>query len=304
MPTLRQFQYLVAVDDLKHFGRAAASLNVSQPTLSQQLKTLEHRLGASLIERSYTPVQLTPIGRDIAARARKLLMDVRDMEALARSAQQVMTGTIRFGVTPTLGPYLMPNIIADLHRQHPEMHMYIREGIPDEQIAELRRGALDMVLTPLSVSGMDLHSQHLFHEELHLVAKPDHPLLGKANISKADMAGSKILSLDRRHHFHRQVGAICDDLKAELLHDYEGTSLDSLRQMAGSGLGIAVLPDLYMRSEVGGELIVKKLAVEGWSATRAIAAVWRSGASYSNAFRDIANAVSKEAQRIFTEKQD
>ncbi len=298
MPTLRQFQYLTAVDDLKHFGRAAASLNVSQPTLSQQLKTLEQRLGAVLIERGQAPVQLTPIGREIADRARSVLREVGDIEKLAKRSDQAMTGTIRFGVTPTLGPYLMPNIIAQLHRQHPEMHMYIREGIPDEQLAELRRGALDMVVTPLSVRGTDVEVEALFREKLYLVAKPDHPLLGQAIIRRQDMAGSRILSLDRRHHFHKQVENICDDLSAQLLHDYEGTSLDSLRQMAGSGLGVAVLPELYMRSEVGGENIVKKLEVRGWSAERSIVALWRKGASYSGAFRDIADAVRQEARRI------
>ena len=153
MPTLRQLEYLVAVADARHFSRAAATVNVSQPTLSQQLKALEARLGVMLVERGDTPVQLTPIGREIAERARKLLIAVTDLRDLARRSVSGFAGTIRFGVTPTLGPYLLPPVVARLHRDYPDMRLHMREGIPDDQVAELRRGALDMVLAPLPVGG-------------------------------------------------------------------------------------------------------------------------------------------------------
>jgi LysR family hydrogen peroxide-inducible transcriptional activator len=165
---------------------------------------------------------------------------------------------VRFGVTPTLGPYLMPSVVAWLHRRYPDMRLYMREGIPDDQLAELRRGALDMLLVPLPVGGADLHVEPLFREPLHIVAAPDHPLCNKKRLRKSDLQGAGILSLDLRHHFHRQVKAICGELGADLLRDYEGTSLDSLRQMAGSGIGLAILPELYLRSEVGGEDMVQR----------------------------------------------
>lgn len=152
MPTLRQLEYLVAVADARHFGRAAAAANVSQPTLSQQIKALEARLGITLIERGDSPVQLTPVGREIAERARKLLISVADLRDLARRSTTGFAGTIRFGVTPTIGPYLMPSVVARLHRDYPDMRLHMREGIPDDQVAELRRGALDLVLSPLPVA--------------------------------------------------------------------------------------------------------------------------------------------------------
>ena len=164
MPTLRQLEYLSAVADTRHFGRAAAAVNVSQPTLSQQLKALEARLGVTLIERGDTPVQLTPIGREIAARARNVLLGVTDLRELAQRSVTGLAGTVRFGVTPTLGPYLLPPVVARLHRAYPDMRLHMREGIPDEQLAQLRRGALDMVLAPLPISGTDLHIEPLFRE--------------------------------------------------------------------------------------------------------------------------------------------
>lgn len=296
MPTLRQLEYLVALAETQHFGRAAASTHVSQPTLSQQLRTLEARLGVTLVERGDNPVQLTPVGREIAARARKILIGVDDLGALARRSMSGLAGTIRFGVTPTLGPYLMPAVVAQLHRAYPDMRLYIREGIPDDQIAELRRGALDMMLAPLPVGGTDLHIEPLFREPLHLVAAHDNSLCEKALLKRSDFADEGVLSLDRRHHFHRQAEQICGELNTELLLDYEGTSLDSLRQMAGSGIGLAILPELYLRSEVGGEDMVRRLTIADWSASRSIAALWRTGAAYADNYLLIAQAIAKEAQ--------
>ncbi len=302
MPSLRQLEYLVAIADLKHFGRAAGAVNVSQPTLSQQLRTLEARLGVTLIERGDSPVQLTPIGREIAARARKVLLEVEDVRALAKRSVSGLAGTIRLGVTPTLGPYLMPAVVAQLHRDYPDMRLYIREGIPDDQVAELRRGGLDMMLLPLPVGGSDLHVEPLFREPLHIVAAPDNPLCAKPILRRADFAGQAVLSLDPRHHFHRQAQVICGELNAELLRDYEGTSLDSLRQMAGSGLGLAILPELYLRSEVGGEDMVRRLIIADWSQTRSIAAIWREGVAYAESYRLVAETIARHARAQMGER--
>lgn len=298
MPTLRQMQYLVALADLRHFGRAANAVNVAQPTLSQQLKKMESQLGVVLVERSKNPVHLTPVGREIADRSRKLLLEVDDIKSLADQSTSGMAGTVRFGISPTLGPYLMPGIVSSLHKKFPDMRLYIREGIPDDQLAELRRGELDMMIGPMPVVGSDLHLEPLFDEYLHIVVAPDHPLCSKRMLYKRDLQGYPMLSLDRRHHYHRQTENICSDVGALLLRNYEGTSLDSLRQMAGSGLGMVVLPELYMQSEVRGEEIVKKLMITNWSATRSIIAIWRLGSAYTDSYRRIANAVAAKARHM------
>ncbi|RKF20644.1 hydrogen peroxide-inducible genes activator [Altericroceibacterium spongiae] len=298
MPTLRQLEYLVAIADTQHFGRAAIAANVSQPTLSQQLRHLETRLGVTLIERSSNPIQLTPVGREITDRARRMIVQADDIRALAKRSVSGMAGSIRFGVTPTLGPYLMPAVIAGLHRAYPELRLLIREGIPDEQLAELRRGALDMLLAPMPIGGTDVHIEPLFRESLYVVAASEDPLCSHSHLAPTDLAGQPVLSLDPRHHFHRQTKAICAELNADLLDDYEGTSLDSLRQMAGSGLGLAILPELYLRSEAGGEATIKRLTIRGWSAERSLAAIWREGAAFSENYQHIADAIATEAHRI------
>lgn len=298
MPTLRQLEYLVALADLRHFGRAAQASHVSQPSLSQQLRALEQRLGVQLVERNQSSVELTPIGRDIAERSRKVIVAVEDIRETARLAEQGKAGTIRFGVTPTLGPYLMSEVISALHREQPGLRIYIREGIPDEQALELSRGQLDMLLSPLPIAGDDLAIEPLFRERLHLVAAPDHPLAQAARVTRADLRGIEILSLHSTHHLHRQVAGFCMELGMLLLRDYEGTSLDSLRQMAATGLALTILPDLYIRSEVGGSAGVKVLEVEDWQPTRSIAAVWRNGAAYDAVFRKIAECVAGEARAM------
>jgi LysR family transcriptional regulator, hydrogen peroxide-inducible genes activator len=301
MPTFRQLEYLVAVADLQNFGRAADACHVSQPSLSQQLRALESRLGVTLIERRASGSQLTPIGREITERARRLIVEVQDIRDLARRVGETVVGTLRLGVTPTLGPYLLPPIVAALHREQPDLRLYIREGIPEEQSLALSRGRLDMLLGPLPIDGGDLEVQPLFRERLFIVASPDHPLARRAELTMHDLIGVHVLSLDRRHHLHLQVAAICAELGMVLLRDYEGTSLDSIHQMAASGIGLAVLHEFYIRSEVGGATGIAVLDPSGWTFTRSIAAAWRSGAAYGTAYRAIADRIQEEARLILDE---
>jgi len=298
MPTVRQLEYLVAIADTLHFGRAATACNVSQPTLSHQLKALEARLGVTLIERSAIGVHLTPIGRAVADRARGILVAVRDIRALAQRAGDKLAGILRLGISPTIGPYLMPAIVAALHVEQPDLRLHIREGIPNDQARDLSRGELDMLLTPLPLSGGDLTIEPLFREPMILVGPPSHHLVGRTAVEPRELAGAQFLTMDPRDHYHRMVEKICEELDAVVLRDYEGTSLDSIRQMVGSGIGIAVLPALYIRSEVGGEDMVRRINVKGWSATRSIAAAWRTGAPYADAYHQIASRICTAATAI------
>ncbi len=302
MPTIRQLQYLIAIEDAEHFGRAADRVNVTQPTLSQQIKELELRLGTGLVERG-RPVRLTPTGRDIAQRARRVMQEIAEIRSVAQRAKDGMAGTIRVGVSPTIGPYLMPQAVVRLHREYPDLRLYIREGIPADQFADLRNGRLDMMLTPIEAEdklNREIHCEPLFDEPLHLVGAPDHVLHRGKAATYRDFSDVPVLSLEQRHPSYRQTAAICDRLGAEILRDYEGTSLDSLRQMAGSGLGLAVLPELYLRSETGGQDMVRRFTIRDWNETRSIAALWRHGAAFTENYARIAEIVNDEARAIMS----
>ena len=138
----------------------------------------------------------------------------------------------------------------------------------------------------------------MFREQLFLVGPPDHPLAMDASLNLASLKGAKVLSITRTHHLHHQVAAICAELGMDLLRDYEGTSLDSIHQMASSGLGLAILPELYIRSDVGGRAGINVLEPQGWDYTRSIAAAWRSGAAYGDAYRTIAERIRAEARAM------
>ncbi|MEX0341511.1 MAG: hydrogen peroxide-inducible genes activator [Erythrobacter sp.] len=297
MPTLRQFEIFVKLADTGNMGDAASDLGLTQPALSQQLRTLEDRLGLRLFERVPKGMQLTPAGRDLVAGARGVIAAARDFRDAANHVAARPAGSIRFGVTPTVGPYLLPAVIKVLHARYPDLRLFMREGIPAIQHAELQAGELDMILTPLPIAGRGLHVEPLFREPLRIVAPPDDPLHAKGSIAPEDFDGRTFLTLDHRHHYHRQLLEICDKLGASVLADYEGTSLDALQQMVGSGVGLALLPELYIRSDAGGLDVVRIAEPEGWAEYRSLAAAWRPRAAYADLYAEVARVIADEARK-------
>ena len=294
MPTLRQFSYLVALEEELHFRRAAEKVHVTQPTLSAQLQQLEKRLGAGLIERGGSQVMLTPLGREVAARARLILREVEEIKTRAASSQHGFTGTVRIGVPPTLGPYLLPHIVPDLHSTYPQLKLYVRESKPADLQSRLLSGEYDLIVSPLPVVQADLTVQRLFREPLQVVTAPDHPLVGRKDIGRVDLRNEAVLAIEPGHHQHEQVSHICDDFGARLLRDYEGTSLDTLRLMVGMGVGIAFLPSLYVRSEIGarGEVAVLDLNANVY---RQVGIAWRNRSVHTKLFNDISELIRKIA---------
>lgn len=297
--TLKQLRYLVALDETKHYRRAAEHCSISQPSLSAQIQNIEEALGVQLVERSRSGVALTPVGREVAERARRLLDEVQGIIDFAAGAQHGLVGTIRLGAKPTLGPYLLPYVVAKLHRQHPDLRLYVREGAPRELEHELRRGVHDVILAQLPVVGSELVTQRLFREPLYLALAADHPLAEKEEIEPKDLKGLQVLSLSPQYHLHDQINAVCQEFGATVLRDYEGTSLDALRQMVGMGMGVTFLPALYVCSEIPlrSEVVVKQL--RGKSITRSLGLVWRKSAGRAAAYQQIADVVREVAAKKF-----
>lgn len=296
MPTLKQFAIFAKLAETENMNEAARSLGLSQPALSQQLRALETELAVKLFERVPKGMQLSPGGRQLLASALAVLNAAREFGDAADRAAQRFVGSIRFGVTPTLGPYLMPVVIKRLHERYPGMRLFIREGIPELQHADLASGNLDMVLSPMPIEGRGLHVEPLFREPLHIVAPPDDPLHSGQQMAKEDFADRTFLTLDHRHHYHRQLEDICRRLGATILSDYEGTSLDALQQMVGSGVGLAILPELYIKSGAGGLDMVAVTDPPGWQEYRSIGAAWRATAAFADLYAEIAEVIALEAR--------
>lgn len=260
-PTLRQLQYLVAIAETGRFVEAARRVNVSQPSLSAQVAAMEQELGVMLFERTGTGVLLTPKGMELVQRAREILRDVADFKASARQTPQGLSGLIRLGVLPTIGPYLLPAVTRQLHAQFPQLRFSVREESTSDLDMRLRHGHFDTVISSPGDPD-DVVAAPLFEEPLWVCVAPDDPLAGKTGtVSLAEMRGREMLSLGHWRHLDLKVRIIAGEAGARINSQYAGTSLDSLRQMAEMGAGIAVLPGLYALSEMRRDplLVIRKI---------------------------------------------
>jgi LysR family transcriptional regulator, hydrogen peroxide-inducible genes activator len=300
LPTIRQLRYFASLAETRHFRRAAEAMGVSQPSLSLQIANLEALLGTALVERGRGPVTLTPAGREILALARRTLDDAQEIVDVAAAMRGGLSGTIRLGVSPSLGPYFLPRIVGHLHQAFPELRLYIRERTPRLLREELLDGTQDMILSQLPLQGGDLHVRRLFSEALLLVVPPDHPLAGKATLSLGDLKGLQVLSLGPDFVLHQQIVQICADHGAHLLRDYEGTSLDALRQMVAMGMGVTFMPQLYVTSEISPrESAVVALPMSRGHFSRSVGLVWRRGSGARFIYDRIAEELVAIARQRF-----
>ncbi|WP_371156773.1 hydrogen peroxide-inducible genes activator [Jannaschia sp. 2305UL9-9] len=285
---MQQFRYLVAVADTLHFRRAADSVHVTQPTLSTQLRELEEKLGVQLVERSRSGVSLTPIGQEVTARARRILRDVADISTVARAGADPFASTIRVGIVGSLGGYFLPLVIPALHAAYPALTFYVREGLAADLMTRLGDGALDLLFFPLPVSEPGLRIAPLFHEPLLVVMPTDHRLSDRSVVDRSDLRGETVMTLETGHRLHDTVADLVAETGAHLSLDYEGTSLDTLRQMVATGLGLSILPALYVRSEVAREQLVTARPLRDPQPGRDIGMVWRRTAAQGGAFEQLA----------------
>ena len=294
--TLRQLRYLVALAEQGSFTRGAAAVGVSQPSFSQQIQLVEDLLGVRVAERGGAKTILTPLGRDAVAAARRVLAEVDAFEALAERREDSLSGTIRLGVSPTLGPYILPQLVAQLHATSPSLRVHVREGLPNVLVGLLADGTHDVILVQLPIEDRGLHVERLFREPLFLAMAADDPLGAREAITPADLAGRGLLTLQPQYRMSVQAAVLAEEAGAHVLRDYEGTSLDAIRQMAGMGMGVALLPRLYVRQEVRGDedVIVRPFA--GGRQYREIGLVWRAGAGRAPTFQTLARLLREVAE--------
>lgn len=275
-PTLRQLQYLVAIAEAGRFGEAARRLNVSQPGLSAQIAAMEADLGVILFERTSTGALLTPKGEELVQRAKDILRDVDDFRSAARLDAGGLTGLIRLGVLPTIGPYLLPAVTRHLHARFPQLRFSVREERTRDLEAHLRAGHFDTIISVVD-NPEDVVSFPLFEEHLWTCVAPDDPLARSSTpVALSDLEGRQMLSLGHWRNLDLKVQMIASEAGARVNTQYAGTSLDSLRQMAEMGAGIAVLPGLYALSEMRRDphLIIRR--IEHFFAARQVSLIRRA----------------------------
>lgn len=249
---LRDLEYLVALAEHRHFGRAADAVFVSQPTLSGQIRKLEAELGVELFERSSRETILTEVGEHVVERARRALQEVEAMRDVARLSQDPESGTMRLGIFPTLAPYLLPHVIHGVHERFPQLELLLVEEKTDELVARLRDGRLDaaIIATPIAADG--LHEHHLFDEDFVLAVPADHPLAhtGTATISTSSLSSERVLLLEEGHCLRDQALSVCQSIGAVERAGFRATSLETLRQMVATDVGVTLLPRLAVSAPV------------------------------------------------------
>lgn len=298
MVTLKQFSYLVAIADQLHFRRAAELVHVSQPTLSGQLREMELKLGVQLVERSRSRVLLTPIGKQISDRARALLKEADQITELAKHGQNPLDGTFRLGVLSSLGPYLLPHFLPALHKSYPNLRLYVREAMPDALIHDLEEGKLDLLLFPLPIQRAEVECVRLFREPLLVVVPKEHPIAKKKNVRREDLRGETVLAIERGHRLHDQVNDLCVEFKANLSLDFEGTSLDTLRQMVSMELGISFLPSLYVQAETDGDESVAVRPINRNAPNRMIGLAWRRKSPRQREYKELASFIRTALEEV------
>jgi len=289
--TLRQLRYFEALVRHRHFGRAAETSSVSQPALSVQIRELETALGDTLFERGPRQVRLTAFGAQVADRVRAILRGVDALGDLARTAGGGLTGPLRIGVIPTVAPYLLPRLIAALSEAYPDLEVEIRETITPRLIEELADGALDTAIVALPVSEPSLAETPLFEEPFVLV-RPEGEV-GDPVPDAAALATMRLLLLEEGHCFRDQALAFCET-RARTRHGLDGSSLATLVQMVGAGLGITLIPEMAVPVETrSAPVSIARLADPPPS--RTVGMVWRRSSPLGPALGDLAGIVRDSA---------
>ena len=295
LPTLKQLQYLTALHQSGHFGRAADATFVTQSTLSAGLRDLETLLGVTLVERTRRVVRFTPLGQRIAEKARRVLREAEELADMARAEGLPLTGELRMGVIPTIAPFLLPAILPRLRARWPELKLFLREETSQAACDALHRGLLDCVLLAAPYACGEVEIMDLFEDELLIAFPPgeDPP----ATIAAHAIDEHRLLLLEDGHCLKDHALAACNRPQLRAESRMLGTSLHTLVQMVDNGLGLTLVPQMAVSAGIleGTGIVTRRLDAD--RSSRRIALVWRKGSPRAAEFRMLGDALI-EAQDI------
>jgi LysR family hydrogen peroxide-inducible transcriptional activator len=288
LPTLRQLRYLVALNDERHFGRAAQICSVTQSTLSAGLKEMEQILGVTLIDRNNRRPTPTAVGREIIERARRVLREMEDVTETARAAREPLTGRLHIGVIPTIGPFLVPRVLSRLSTDYPALKPYLREEQSARLIEGLDEGRLDVLLLafPYDAPGLEAHT--LLHEHFWLACPEGHALARKPSVAPGETPQDELLLLEDGHCLRDHALAACRMESPPRHEGYRGTSLYMLAHMVALGLGLTLLPDMAVRSGLANipGMAVRPLTKD--APGRRVCLAWRKASARQQEFQMLA----------------
>lgn len=297
--SLKQLRYFLVASRHTSLRQASRELKISQPSLSAQLQKLEASLAIDLFERSRGGISLTPLGRDLINEAQQAVNAAEVIVDAANFATKGPSGTFRLGASPTIGPYALPWILPEVHKAFTNVKFFVREEVPDDLAEGLYNSRYDLILTTLPLKEEGITIMPLFREPLFLVMNKQHPLANNKSIKAAQLAGLEILTIEEHHLLFRQVDDLCHRFDAVILRDYEGTSLDSIRQMVHMEMGVAFLPALYIRSEIKDRDELSVVSIAGENIDRMHALAWRDTSPLRSFYAELGKFFQGEIKRQF-----
>ncbi|HEU4620740.1 MAG TPA: hydrogen peroxide-inducible genes activator [Burkholderiaceae bacterium] len=294
--TLTELKYIVAVARERHFGRAAESCFVSQPTLSVAIKKLEEELGVTLFERGGTEVTLTPIGERVIEQAREVLQQTATIKEIAKQGQDPIRGPLRLGVIYTIAPYLLPPLVKRMIEAAPEMPLLLQESFTAKLLEMVRQGELDAAIMALPVPDTGLMVQPLYDEPFVVAVPPQHAWATRDAVSTDELRNETMLLLGPGHCFRDQVLEVCPETSRltsrmdGIQRAFEGSSLETIRHMVASGLGITVLPRTSVASPMSDSML-RYVPFTSPVPHRRVVIVWRKSFPRARAIETVRRAV-------------
>ena len=280
LPTLRQLQYLKLLAEHGSFSRAAEVAHVTQPTLSAGVQELEKVLGAPVVERARSGLILTSVGEEAARRAQDILARAEDLVQAARSAGRPLSGRFRLGVIPTIAPYMLPRALPALRNSYPDLRLFLREDLTGKLVAGLKSGALDAALIALPYEATGIETAPVMEDELLAAIPANHPLLVNKTVSPEALEREDLILLEDGHCLREHALAACSlEPRPGGEGAFAATSLATLVQMVGSGLGVSLLPAMAVEAGLTDNAPVAVRPLTEDRPSREIVVAWRAGSS-------------------------
>ena len=292
-PSIRQFRYLVAVAEHRHFSKAAEACFVTQSTLSMAIRELEQQLGVVIFERNRKSVLITPVGEKLLAQAHAILGGVEDFVSLARAEKGSLNGEIRLGVIPTIGPFLLPKILGELRQVYGKLRLYLKEEISSRLAVMLKQGQLDVLVLAFPYPLRDVESVTLFEDEFLLCMPPGHSLEKLKSVRQKQLRGEALLLLEEGHCLRDHALEACELQSAETNLVYQGTSLHTLVQMVAGGLGLTLLPAMAVAGDVLGDTRLPLRRFSSEKVCRRIGMAWRKSDPRRDEYRILAQFITE-----------
>ena len=274
-PSIKQIRYICAVAEYKHFSKAAEACFVTQSTLSAAIQDLESQLGVIIFERSKKSVLITPSGEKLLNQARKILGELEDFVSLAKMSQDALSGDIRLGVIPTIGPFILPGLLKELRESYPKLGLYLKEDLSAKLYRHLQQGELDLIILAFPYSLPEMDTVSLFRDEFLLCLPEGHQLEKSRQIKQSQLRGQSLLLLEEGHCLRDHALEACKLEKADTNLVYQGTSLHTLVHMVANGLGVTLLPQIAVDADVLGDTKLQLRKFTNENVSREIGLAWR-----------------------------